>query len=256
MIVYSKRECFTAPSASRIAFVSCGGALGLSSNLGSTGHYCQKMVKQYVSNCHVCQQHKSTTQAPAGLLQPLPFPEQVWEDISMDFITHLPSSHGKTVIWVIVDRLTKFAHFLALPSNYTAQSLATLFSTEIYKLHSLPRAIVSDRDPLFLSQFWKAFFSEQKTTLSYSSAYHPQSDGQTEVLNRCLEAYLRCFVSDEPQKWCQFLHLGELWYNTSFHSSINMTPFEALYGRKPPSIPPYNSGSTKIAALDEMLHQR
>lgn len=153
-------------------------------------------------------------------MQPLPIPDQVWEDISMDFITHLPPSQGKTIIWVIVDRLIKYAHFLPLPTSYRTQNLASLFSAKIYRLHGVSKSIVSDKDPLFLSQFWKAFFNEQKTTLSYSSAYHPQSDGQTEVLNRCLEAYLRCFVSDDPQRRCQFLHLAEFWYNTSFHSSI------------------------------------
>ncbi|KAL0388981.1 UNVERIFIED_CONTAM: Gag-Pol polyprotein [Sesamum calycinum] len=120
----------------------------------------------------------------------------------------------------------------------------------------MPKSIVSDRDPLFLSRFWSELFHISGTKLAYSSAYHPQSDGQTEVLNRVLETYLRCFVSEEPQLWFQFLHLAEFWYNSSHHSSIGMTPFQALYGRPPPSISSYIAGTTTVAALDESLRRR
>lgn len=161
----------------------------------------RKSVIDFVTQCQICQQMKTATQAPAGLLQPLPIPGNTLEDISMDFITHLPISHRKTVIWVVVDCLTKYAHFVALPTHFTTQSLATIFSVEIYHLHGVPKSIVSDRDPLFLNTFWKAFFQLQGITLAYSNAYHPQTDGQTEVLNRCLEAYLCCFVSEEPHRW-------------------------------------------------------
>lgn len=115
----------------------------------------------------------------------------------MDFITHLPPSNNKTTIWVIVDRLTKFAHFIALPTSFTAASLAPIFISEIYRLHGTPKTIVSDRDRVFVSTFWRSLFKHLGTTLAFSSSYHPQTDGQTEVLNRCLETYLRCFVSDE-----------------------------------------------------------
>lgn len=149
-----------------------------------------KTTNDFVANCQVCQQHKASTQAPAGLPKPLPLSNQMLEDISMDLITHLPLSYGKTVIWIVIDRLSKYAHFLALQTHFTAQTLAAIFSSEIYRLHGMPKSIVSDRNPLFLSQLWKAFFQIQGTTLSYSSAYHPQSDRQAGVLNRCLEAYL------------------------------------------------------------------
>ncbi|MCH88698.1 hypothetical protein A2U01_0009589, partial [Trifolium medium] len=202
-----------------------------------------KDVKQFVNACSVCQHNKYSTQPPYGLLQPLPLPQQVWEDISMDFITHLPPTHNRSCIWVVVDRLTKFAHFIALPASFTAASLAPIFITEIYRLHGAPKTIVSDRDRVFVSQFWRALFHHLGTSLAFSSSYHPQSDGQTEVLNRCLETYLRCFVSDEPQLWLRFLALAEFWYNTSFHSAIGMSPFEALYGRKPPNLVHYTPGT-------------
>jgi hypothetical protein len=213
-------------------------------------------VQDFVQQCTVCQQSKYSTQKQSGLLQPLPIPQQVWEDISMDFITHLPASHGKTTIWVIVDRLTKYAHFFALPPKFSAATVASLFLTEVYKLHGMPRTIVSDRDRLFISQFWKELFRLQGTTLAYSSSYHPQTDGQTEVTNRILETYLRCFVCDTPRLWVNFLALAEHWYNTTYQSAIRMTPFEALYGRAPPSIRSYTDSATNVASLDDLLRHR
>jgi hypothetical protein len=176
--------------------------------------------------------------------------------LSMDFITHLPGSFGHTVIWVICDRLSKYVHFLGLPTHFTAQDLATRFSAEIFRLHGIPKTIVSDRDPLFLSKFWKDLFCLQGTTLKYSTAYHPETDGQTEVVNRTLETYLRCFASDHPKTWFKFLHLAEYWHNTTVHSAIKMTPFEALYGRTPPSIPDYVHNTTTIPDLQAALEHR
>lgn len=213
-------------------------------------------VKNFVKHCTSCQHNKYQTQKKMGLLQPLPVPSQVWEDLSMDFITHLPSSFGHTVIWVICDRLTKFVHFIALPPKFTAEDLGNRFSVEICRLHGIPKSIISDRDPLFLSKFWKELFKAQGTLLKYSTAYHPETNGQTEVVNRTLESYLRCFVSDYPWRWFKFLHLAEFWHNTSFHSAIQMPPFQALYGRKPPTIPDYVTGSTTISNLEESLQQR
>lgn len=144
-----------------------------------------------------------------GLLQPFPTPTKVWNDLSMDFITHLPNSYRHTIIWVVCDRLTKFSHFIAMPSKFSAKDLAIRFSVEIFRLHGIPKSIVSDRDPLFLSTFWKEQFRVQGTTLKYSSAYHPETDGQTEVVNIFLETYLRCCTSENPKKWFKFLHLEE-----------------------------------------------
>lgn len=153
-------------------------------------------VKTFINSCFTCHYSKYNTQAPYGLLQPLPIPQKVWEDISMDFITNLPPSFNNTVIWVVVDHLTKYAHFISLPTHFTAASLATVFLSEIHRLHGTPKTIVSDREKVFISKFWKELFKILGTTLASSSAYHPQTDGQIEVLNRCLKTYLRCFVSE------------------------------------------------------------
>ncbi|CAM8905715.1 unnamed protein product [Rhodiola kirilowii] len=171
----------------------------------------------------------------------------------MDFITHLSSSTGKTVIWVVVDRLTKYGHFIALSTGLTAVTLAEKFVQEIVRLHGFPKDIVSDRDPLFMSQFWQEVFCLQGTTLSTSSAHHPQTDGQTEVLNRCVEDYLRCYVADNAKDWVRFLPWAEWQYNTAWHSATRMTPFEAVYGRKPPGICDYISRASSIATVDDQL---
>ena len=133
----------------------------------------KKAVKQYVQECAVCQQMKPDTRKPIGLLQPLPIPAQIWEDASMDFITSLPNSHGYTAVLVVVNRLSKHAHFGALPRSYSASKVADLFSQMVCKLHGIPQSIVSNGDPNFLSTFWQELFTLSGTTLLNSTVYHP-----------------------------------------------------------------------------------
>jgi len=217
-------------------------------------HGLKEDVKRFVRECKVCQQTKSSTRRPAGLLQPLPIPTRVWEDISMDFITHLPASHGFTVIFVVVDRYSKGIHLGALPTQFSAFKVATLFLDLVCKHHGFPRSIVSDRDPIFLSSFWRELFCLHGTLLRMSTAYHPQTDGQTEVMNRILEQYLRSFVHSQPANWFRYLALVEWSYNTSIHTSLGFTPFEVIYGKTPPTLPHYIPGLTSNEAVDNLIH--
>ncbi|PNX92889.1 Ty3/gypsy retrotransposon protein [Trifolium pratense] len=213
-------------------------------------------ITDYVQKCVVCQQAKTINTSPAGLLQPLPIPAQVWEDIAMDFITGLPPSYGNTTIMVIVDRLTKYAHFIAMKSDYSSKSVAEAFMHNIVKLHGMPKSIVSDRDKVFTSAFWQQLLKLQGTSLAMSSAYHPQSDGQTEVLNKVLELFLRCFTFNNPKSWSKVMSWAEYWYNTAFQTSIGMTPFKALYGREPPYLIKYEAQEIDSPALQDELKGR
>lgn len=154
----------------------------------------------------------------------------------MDFVEGLPKSNNKNVILVVVDRLTKYAHFISLTHPYTAQDVATLYLDQVFKLHGLPKVILTDRDPIFTSTVWQNLFKSMGVELHLTSAYHPQTDGQTEWVNQCLENYLRCMCFTSPTRWNFWLSLAEWWYNTSYHTSLEMTPFQALYGFKPPMV--------------------
>uniref|UniRef100_A0A2N9IF31 Integrase catalytic domain-containing protein n=1 Tax=Fagus sylvatica TaxID=28930 RepID=A0A2N9IF31_FAGSY len=187
---------------------------------------------------------------------PLPIPLRPWYSISMDFIEGLPKSNKQNVILVVVDRLTKYVHFMALAHPYTAAKVADLFMKNVFKLHGMPTSIVSDRDTAFIANFWQELFKIQEVELAMSSSYHPQTDGQTEVVNRSLEQYLRAFAGDKPSLWVHWLPMAEFWFNTNYHTSTKMTPFEALYGYEPPTVMDYIPGTTKVAAVDDYLHQQ
>lgn len=216
----------------------------------------RKRVAAYVKACGVCQKQKTSTLQLAGLLQPLPIPSQIWEHISLDFVEGLPMSQGKNSVLVVVDRLSKYAHFIGLKHPYTASSVAAVFVREIVRLHGYPTSIVSDRDKIFLSHFWRELFKLQGTQLKRSTTYHPQSDGQTEVVNKTLETCLRCFINGKPKEWHQWLHWAEYSYNTSSHTSTKTSPFVAVYGRQPPHLSRVSQGDTAIGSLDALLQER
>lgn len=143
-------------------------------------------ISNWICSCPICQVTKSSTTKLAGLLQPLPTPNRIWEDLTMDFIMALPPSSGYTNISVVVDRLTKGAHFIPLVSPMTAPTVAHAFSKNMIKHHGVPCSIISDRDRIFLNTFWKEIFKLQGTLLKHSTTYRPQMDGQSEAVNRCL----------------------------------------------------------------------
>lgn len=219
-------------------------------------HGLRKDVKDFVRACLVCQQAKTANTHPGGLLQPLPIPQNIWEDIAMDFIVGLPNSKGFSVILVVVDRLSKYGHFIPLRGDFSSTTVAAAFIHNIIKIHGVPKSIVSDRDRVLLSNFWKSLFHSMGTTLAMSSSYHPQTDGQTEALNKCLEMYLRCFVSENPKQWWELLPWAQFWYNTAFHCSAGMTPFQIVFGREAPSLITYCSNEHDPPDIASLLQQR
>ena len=215
----------------------------------------KKSILAIVKSCQICLQAKLDISKYPGLLQPLPVPTGAWQTISMDFIEGLPRSEHFDCILVVVDKFSKYAHFLPLAHPFTASSVAKVFMQNVYKLHGLPKVIISDRDKIFTNEFWDQLFTKSGTQLHLSSAYHPQTDGQTERVNQCLEIYLRCFVHAAPSKWVPWLYLAEFWYNSSYHSTLNKTPFEVLYGY-PPTHFGIGIDSCSIPELDKWLSER
>jgi hypothetical protein len=193
----------------------------------------KEAVANFVQQCQICQQAKHEHCKYPGLLSPLKVPDGAWEEVSLDFIEGLPKSNGYTVILVVVDRYTKYSHFIPLKHPYTAATVAEVFLNNVVKLHSMPITITSDRDAIFTSKFWTQLFKLWGTKLQMSTAYHPQTDGQTERVNQCLEMYLRCAVQDNPKEWSKWLPLAEFWYNSTHHTSLGCTPFKAVYGKDP-----------------------
>lgn len=210
-----------------------------------------RRVREFVRSCSTCQRNKTEHLHPAGLLQPLPVPSEVWCDISMDFIEAFPKVGGKSVLLTVVDRFSKYAHFIPLGHPYTAAAVARAFFDTIVRLHGIPSSIVSDRDTVFTSAFWRELFRLAGVTLNMSSAFHPQSDGQSEIVNRVITMYLRCLDGDRPRSWLQWLPWAEYCYNTSYQTAIQCSPFRVVYGRDPPSLLAYQPGVAKVAAVDQ-----
>uniref|UniRef100_A0AAV1TA64 Integrase catalytic domain-containing protein n=1 Tax=Peronospora matthiolae TaxID=2874970 RepID=A0AAV1TA64_9STRA len=194
-----------------------------------------QFVRKYVRACEVCQRVKSSPSLRAPL-QPLPVPAECWESISMDFVFGLPKdARGNTGILVFVDRFSKMVHLVAVPETITASGCACVFIDTIFRLHGLPRELVSDRDPRFTADFWRSVFKSLGTRLKMSTSDHPESDGQTERANRVLEEILRGYVHSF-KSWSEFLPMVEFAINNSVHASTTHTPFY-VNGLRHPRVP-------------------
>ena len=193
-----------------------------------------KEIKNYVDRCELCQKNKSSNQQPQGLLEPLPIPKKKWQQISMDLITGLHRTrNGNDSIFVVVDYLSKRAHFIATKIKIDSVGLAKLFMENIFKHHGLPDTIVSDRDPRFVSSFWSNLHRLLGTKLAMSSANHAETDGQTERTNRTLEQILRCYVNKNLNDWDDYLTYAEFTYNDTISALTGMTPFKVDMGQDP-----------------------
>jgi hypothetical protein len=174
----------------------------------------------------------------------------------MDFVEGFPKVGGRSVVLTVVDRFSKMAHFIPLSRPYTAMTVAQAFFDNVVKLHGLPCSIVSDRDPVFTSSLWTELFALAGVQLRLSSAFRPQTDGQSEVTNRVLGVYLRCLAGDRPRSWLHWLPWAEYCYNTSYQSVLQTTPFKVVFGRDPPTLASYQPGVARVVALDKQLQHR
>ncbi|GLJ52905.1 hypothetical protein SUGI_1127050 [Cryptomeria japonica] len=193
----------------------------------------QRDVIKYVEKCVVCQRDKGTSSNP-GLYQPLPIPNPPWECVSMDFVVGLPKTKSRfDSIYVVVDRFSKMAHFIPCKVTHDFGHIAHLFFKEVIRIHGLPISIVSDRDAKFIGHFLKTLWQRLGTNLSFSSAYHPQTDGQIEVVNRTLGNLLICLTKEYGQAWDQIIHQVEFAYNDIVNRLTGKSPFEVVYGLHP-----------------------
>jgi hypothetical protein len=196
----------------------------------------KKTVQEVLSQCDTCHKVKATRHKPYGLLEPLPTAERAWGSVTMDFITKLPVSKDPATgvkydgVWVVVDRLTKWAYFLPFAETTTAEQMAFRFLREIVSQHVLPYELVTDRDKLFTSKFWQSLTSQLGVNSKLSTAHHPQTDGQTERLNQVLETYLRAYVNFEQDNWVELLPVAQIAYNSSRSETTKVTPYFANYG--------------------------
>ena len=193
-----------------------------------------KDVERYITSCNVCQKTKVEQNHPSSLLQPLPIPSTPWESVSLNLIVHLPTTkRGHTAIVVFVDRLTKMAHFVATTTTIDAPGVAQLFFNEVVRHHGYPANLVSDRDARFTSKFWQTLAKLSGIELRMSTAFHPQTDGETERTNRTLEQMLRAYVNYAMDNWDNMLPYAEFAYNNSKSASTQITPLHANLGRHP-----------------------
>ena len=216
-------------------------------------------TQEYVRACDVCQRVQPSNQLTPGMLSPLPIPLVKWNDFSMDFIGPFPTSSGFNTIFVVVDRLSKMCHFIPTVQSVTASQTAQLLVDNVVKLHGWPSTIVSDRDPRFTSDFWKSLMKHMKVHLNMSSADHPETDGQTERMNRTLLSIIRAFTNAHGTNWATHLSMFEFAYNNATHEGSSFTPFFLNYAQHPRlphslgALPNHMSTSQFVSAMDNAL---
>jgi hypothetical protein len=212
----------------------------------------RKDIAKFIQECDICQRVKYDRGKTQGKMHSLPIPENPWEDIAMDFITGLPITNTKhDSIWTIVDRFSKQAHFIPCKKTQGAPELARLFIKTIFVHHGMPKSIVSDRDPKFTSNFWQALFENIGTQLKFSTSFHPQTDGQSEVTNRTILDLLKSYVNENQRQWETFLPLVEFAYNNTKNTTTGKSPFDIIYTNTPRT--PILRTNEKVFAADDFI---
>lgn len=209
----------------------------------------KKDILEFCNSCDVCQKTKPSNFNRYGYLIPNPIPSRPYESVSMDFIVNLPWSGEFNAIYVVVDRLSKHANFIPTTTGVNAEEFGYMFVKNIVSKFGLSESIVTDRDPRWTSDFWKAVASHLKTKMALSSSHHPQHDGQTEVVNKTLETMLRAYTAENKESWAEWIHLLEFAYNSNVHSSTGCSPYFLLYGFNPTTPVDFIAGRTAPGAV-------
>ena len=260
-------NCLFVPSTLRAKVLTWGHTHKLSGHPGSarTEEFIRRRfwwpglsadVKTFVAACDICARNKNSHRPPAGLLHPLEVPTRPWSHISLDFVTGLPPSEGNDTILTIVDRFSKAVHYVPLPKLPSASEMADLLTTHVIRLHGIPTDIVSDRGPQFTSKVWQTFCKGIGATVSLTSGYHPQSNGQAERANQSMEDTLRCVCHRHPSTWSSQLAWVEYAHNTLVSSASGLSPFEASLGYQPPLFPAQEPGVAVASPSDHVQRCR
>ena len=228
----------------------------------------RKAVEDYIRQCTTCAQNKSTRHKPYGKQQQIEAPQQAWQEITMDFIVKLPLFKDTITdikydsILVVVDRLTKYAHFIPWKEKGNAKDLAKVILKEIIANHGIPQSIIFDRNKLFTSKFWNTWTQQLSIKIKFLTTYHPRTDGQTNRTNQTLKQYLRHYINFKQNNWIDFLPLAQFAYNNHQHSTTRISPFYAHYDKHPNWDPDNNittstskAATTKISKIVKLYEE-